>query len=244
MPRSTQPINVIQESTDYGQFKFLSGNRELNVAHINSIKKSILDNGNFLTNSPIIVNDNMEIIDGQHRFVAIKELGFAIFYIVSPQASLKESRAMNILAKNWQPVDFAKSYIESGLDVYSKYLKLRDEFQVGHRTIMVYSNGAEGKSLPSFFREGRYEIPNFAKTKYWLGHLKSIHNTAVTFSTESAPARALLKVLQNEDYDPERMLSQVQKRPSFLRSYSDTESQLRQLETLYNKDFHYRVRLY
>ena len=61
-------IGHIYETTDYGKFKVLCGNRF--VDHSDMIVESIKSVG--LLNSPIIVNDKYEIIDGQNRFDACR----------------------------------------------------------------------------------------------------------------------------------------------------------------------------
>ena len=69
----------IQKSKDYNIFKTLTGNRELNISHKEKLKKSFKEN--YLI-SPIIINEKYEIIDGQHRFNAARELGYYVYYIL------------------------------------------------------------------------------------------------------------------------------------------------------------------
>lgn len=246
MPRSTQPANVIQETTDYDQFKFIEGNRELSRGHIERIKSSIEKNGNFLNTSPILVNEKMQIIDGQHRFVAAKELEVPVFYTVGNGMRLNEARAMNILNKNWHPIDYARSYASTGNRAYSTYLKLRMEFDTSHATTLVYINYHEENRLHSKFRNGELLIKNVEKTRAWLSDLNNIVAESVRFKANGAPAKALLRTMQSENYESDRMLRKVKQYPDFLKGYGDMESQLRQLETLYNKGFSEanRVRLY
>ena len=57
---------------DYNIFKKMLGNRELNERHVFRLKKSIREN--YIPNA-IIVNQSMEVVDGQHRLKALSELG-------------------------------------------------------------------------------------------------------------------------------------------------------------------------
>ena len=70
--------NQVHKTTDYFLFKPIDGNRNKNLLHINRLKKSISENYLFTV---IIVNENYEIIDGQHRFECIKELELPLYYI-------------------------------------------------------------------------------------------------------------------------------------------------------------------
>lgn len=63
---------TVEETTDYGMFNFMKGNRSVNPFNLKRITESMRERCLF---SPILVNDNMEIIDGQHRFLAQKDLG-------------------------------------------------------------------------------------------------------------------------------------------------------------------------
>lgn len=81
----------MQESKEYNNFKFLSANRPIDYNHVNKIKKSLQEYG-FLDSQPITVNSEMEIIDGQHRFVACKEMGLPIKFV-----QIQPKRTDNIL---------------------------------------------------------------------------------------------------------------------------------------------------
>ena len=72
--------NAKQQSTNYDEFRTLNANRNVSENHVKQIKAAIETVGNLTEVVPIIVNENKEIIDGQHRFEACKELGLPIFY--------------------------------------------------------------------------------------------------------------------------------------------------------------------
>ena len=54
----------IHKTYDYDQFADLDGNRDLNQANLNKIIESMRKK---YYSIPIIVNKNMQVIDGQHR---------------------------------------------------------------------------------------------------------------------------------------------------------------------------------
>lgn len=105
-----KPTGFIYESSDYSRFKMLDGNRF--VDHSDKIIESIKLNGQLM--APIIVNENMEIIDGQNRFEAYKKLGLPVQYIVSKGYGIAECIAMNSVSKNWTTNDYIKSYSDLG----------------------------------------------------------------------------------------------------------------------------------
>jgi hypothetical protein len=67
--------SIIYETIDYDKFKFIKSNQKINRNHV-EILKEIMKNK--VLPMPIIVNQELEIINGKHRFQALKELGLSI----------------------------------------------------------------------------------------------------------------------------------------------------------------------
>jgi len=119
-------MKEIKETTNYEMFKFLRGNRDINTKRVQKIIKSIMEVG-YIT-SPILVNENMEIIDGQGRFEALRYLRLPVEYIVHPGINIKECIAMNIYQSNWVLQDYIKSYVDKGIESYVLLDSLMREF--------------------------------------------------------------------------------------------------------------------
>ena len=98
-------MNDIQVHTtnNYSLFKTLNGNRDVNQLHLTRLKESMKKN--HLT-TIIMVNEKLEIIDGQHRFLISQELKLPINYIISKNYGLNEVQILNANMKNWQTVDY------------------------------------------------------------------------------------------------------------------------------------------
>ena len=77
IPAMSQNDLQIHSTNDLSVFKILEGNRNINLANVERLVKSIEENG-FLQ-MPIIVNENYEVIDGQHRLMAAKKLNSIIY---------------------------------------------------------------------------------------------------------------------------------------------------------------------
>lgn len=150
-------MKEIKSTTNYEMFKKLEGNRATTVARVNKIKKSIMTVG-YIT-SPILVNENMEIIDGQGRFEALKELRLSVEYIVQPGLNVKECIAMNIYQTNWKVVDYIKSYAAKGNPDYLRLTSLMSEFPLVATTeIMAIALFEIGRFDALKVREGNLEI--------------------------------------------------------------------------------------
>ena len=121
-----QEIGKIYETNNYSIFSLINGNREIDRAHVAQLKYSIKNYG--YLNSPITVNKKFEIIDGQHRFTAAKELNLPIRYIIQDNYGLNEVQIMNTNGKNWRKSDYLESYCDRGNSNYLKLKKFMNEF--------------------------------------------------------------------------------------------------------------------
>ena len=78
-------IEGTRKTMDYDKFQFFDWNRDIDVRHVKELKNAINHLKYVLHNFSIIVivrNGVFYILDGQHRYVAAKELGLPIYYTV------------------------------------------------------------------------------------------------------------------------------------------------------------------
>lgn len=104
--------NKILVTSDYEQFNRLVGNRAVLTQRVNNITRSI-NNVGYIP-APIIVNEKLEVIDGQGRLEACKNINIPVNYIIIPGLSKRECISMNINQVNWHTIDYIKSYAETG----------------------------------------------------------------------------------------------------------------------------------
>lgn len=116
----TKAISQIFVTKDYNQFSFMKGNRRVNESHIFQLKQSM--SKKYLI-SPIQVNKNLEIIDGQHRFSAARDLNLPVYYFINPDYSLEEVKILNTHMKNWIKNDYLDAYCDMG---HQEYIKFRE----------------------------------------------------------------------------------------------------------------------
>jgi hypothetical protein len=113
-------------STNYDKFKFIPGNRPIDKKHVSEIIDRISRIGWYC--DPIIVNDNNEIIDGQHRFEALRSLGLPIEYAIEGDISLEEARELNSSSKSWKTQNYIDSYAADGNVNYSNFVLLQKKY--------------------------------------------------------------------------------------------------------------------
>src|SRR6056300_318386 len=96
-------VNKFFETTDYTKFKETRGNRPVDEAHVQQLKKLISDRD---LQDPIRVNKNMEVIDGQHTLEARKQLDLKIPYIIMDSEDPLDVARLNTGRKNWSMNDY------------------------------------------------------------------------------------------------------------------------------------------
>ena len=112
--------NKVYTTSNYGMFKSLTANRGINRRRVSKVADGIRTVGQIV---PIIVNEKYEIIDGQARLEACKQLNIPISYVIKTDIGIKECRNVNTTGTRWTAADYIKSYAESG-NINYQYLDL------------------------------------------------------------------------------------------------------------------------
>lgn len=245
MPRTPQtdmPHNVVQSTTNYDQFILLDANRDQNRGHIEAIKRAFEEVGNLTMVQPILVNERYQIIDGQHRFIACKELGVPIYFTMQPGLTVKDARSMNILHRAWRLDDFARSYAEGGDPNYRKFLELAEDYDFSYSVIMAYALGGETKGAFVAFRRGDFVLSDVPATRAKLDKLAEA--VEILDNKDKNFAYAYLKAMQVGGFDQERMLRKLaQVGEQIVRRFGSMNEYLRALEEVYNYQISDRNRL-
>lgn len=179
MNNQDQVSGVFYTTTDYSRFKKLLGNRDVTEQRITAIVDSMKRRG-YIT-SPILVNEHFEIIDGQGRFYAEKQLGLPVEYIVKPGLTVEDCISMNIKMKNWDIRDYIKSYADRGYPDYVRLRALLEEFPNVSASTM---GGMARKSLSAgnandAIRSGRFsldekDIPEIRRTLKFIEEIRRV----------------------------------------------------------------------
>lgn len=68
--------NQAYRTDNYAKFKRLDGNRGVQLMRVKKVMDSVKANGYIY--SPLIVNERYEVVDGQARLEAFKQLGIPV----------------------------------------------------------------------------------------------------------------------------------------------------------------------
>lgn len=204
----------VYTTKDYSIFRRLVGNRDIPESRISKIVESIQTIG--WVRNPIIVNEKMEVIDGQGRLTALQRLGMPVEYVIAEGAGNKECIYMNMNMVNWKLPDFIKSYAEQGNTNYQRLLALMEKYVGGNLDIISTAVYRLSKSKHRDIKQGtlqlteeQYEaaIPRLEYIKPILERLdiKKLPGSMVTLM------QTLIYYFDYEEVDKERLVYSVEK---------------------------------
>lgn len=236
---SKQP-RVTKKTTDYSLFKIQNGNRVINLSHKERLVKSILAND--LTHvTPILCNEKMEIIDGQHRFHACQTLGRPIFYTVEPGLTLEDTQSLQ-LAKDWNGDNYLMCYVNLGYEDYIRYKEFKETFKLEHNLCQVLlTNGVTmSGTLTTLFNSGEFKIGDMAQAINEAELLEQILGV-LPFNNKWSGKReafyAIVGFIRHPKYDHERFLTKIVNNQSLIRGTQNQRKEfLRRLCEVYNSN--------
>ncbi len=152
-------MDQIQKTRDHDIFRILEGNRKLDKYHLTKLTKSIEKN-NKLNLHPIIVNDQLEVIDGQHRLAVAKLLNLEIFYIQSDNVTDEHLIECNANQKSWEVENYIDYYaIKKKLPDYIELKQLLKSTKVKPKALMTIILGNVSHEILEFMKTGRFIFP-------------------------------------------------------------------------------------
>lgn len=187
----TQAPNVpqIQVTTEHAKFKLMKGNRAVDYNHVKRLKREMESNPDLLASNPILVNEHLFIIDGQHRRMAAQELNLPVYYIISQGMTIEETRHLNTTQRRWTLLDFARSFADSGRKDYVTFLNTHKEFpKISPSILRIYLAGSQKKDMEGDFNRGEFQI-------------KDIDSAAKMNASMAKSLLSLFKDPGNFDYD-------------------------------------------
>lgn len=238
--QETKQIMAINITTDYQMFQILEHNRAVNPAHVAKIMQSMKEEHLV---SPICVNQDMEIIDGQHRYEASKNLGLPVYYYICENYGHEQVQRLNTNQNNWGIKDFHEHFVSLGKE---EYVHL-DNFMAAYalplnvaRLFATIKNRRHHRNL--VFKTGQFQFTNQNAEKI-ARRYNAIRNYW-DFSEKKSFVIAFLNIIENPLTNWTRLKESIQNHHHRLRVEVNVDEFAKGLNKLYNHGRKDRVRLY
>jgi hypothetical protein len=221
----------IYKTFDYDMFKVLDGNRSVHNLHFKRIVFS-MSQQHLLT--PILVNEKMEIIDGQHRFEASRQLEQPIYFIVAAGYSLSEVHRLNTNSKNWAPADYIQGYRSLGNKNYTTYNQFKEKYNLGHNeTMAILACVPVSKKNNENFKNGTFVVGDLKKATEIADNIKMFSTFYYGYNRKAFVA-AFFRMFNTAGYNHNTMISQLSTYRSKMRDCTNAKEYLGLLEDIYN----------
>lgn len=146
---------VVGSTTDYNQFKIVASNRTIKKSNVTKLMKSFKVTKGMLKSHPIIVDRNLNVIDGQHRLEACKKMGIPVHYLISDDV-IESIPIFNSYQEKWGLQDFARYFANNGNNNYVRILKVSELSGITINGCLESLGLKTGGNFNDAFKEGRF----------------------------------------------------------------------------------------
>lgn len=148
----------IKKTRDYSLFKYVDGNRDIRKPNLKKLVESI-QKDNQLCLHPIIVNEHLQIIDGQHRLEAAKALNVDIYYLQSSTVTHQHIIDANVNQKSFETGDYIKFFCVRGNPVYLQLHDMLTQTGLKPKALLTLVLGAVSTNILMFLKTGKFKFP-------------------------------------------------------------------------------------
>lgn len=237
--------NHIKKTTRYDDFTRIKGNRVVGKSHLARLRNSI-SHKNLLHLNPIIVNENMEVIDGQHRLSACELLEIPVYYIVGKGLTFDDVVYMNSNVKDWGITDYLESYCELG---YKDYITLKKfakkwNFSVSNSLAILSMGNIVTRAGYREFKDGQFEIKDIDHATEFAQRLRDITPYTTMNTWKDRDFIRALSIAYTREVEHDVLMERIQESPNPLHRRANITEYLRQFEDVYNYNRAKTIRLY
>lgn len=260
----------VMQTENYDMFKLMTGNRQINETKVRQLKSEIWSNG---LQIPIVVNEDHEVADGQHRLQACRELGVPVMYIIRHGITIEDAANANTAGSNWTTSDWIHYHASQGKEEYQKLVDwitvCRDEgvtslnlaIYFAQNTLAqirfaMYSDGIirgnRGGNTPKDVRK-LHDVGSSVRLGKWqFGNVDVAYELLYAYLDfkDTAPwakksnfVSALIKVMRIKAFDRKQLLKQIESYPQMWHNCPTSDLFLDMIENIYNYRKNHRNRL-
>jgi hypothetical protein len=224
--------NQILKTYDYEIFKRMKGNRVVNNSHVKNLVKSMQEK--YLP-QPLTVNEDMEIIDGQHRFAAAMELNLPIYYQIINGTTISDVQRLNTNTKNWGNPNYLNMFYERESKDYVIFKEFMDEYELPLETTMslLLDIPSIRINVRNDFKNGNFKIKDLSLARKHADMMLQLKPYYQGWNRR-AFGRALLLLFHFEGYNHSVLIKKLQYCSHMLQHKINSSAYLATIEEIYN----------
>lgn len=228
---------------DYNMFKTTGYNRAINQNNVNRLIKSISAH-NMLEQHPIIVNENFEVIDGQHRLAACRKLKIPCYFTVAEGYKPIDMILLNTNSLQWLARDYLNYFVAQG---NINYIYLRDlQLSTGRPLSFILALCGYGSHKGAYtkFNEGKFIYPTGDRLDAMLkvkdnaqeviNLMRRCIKSTNNFTNTTMFNKAIVCFCSAKDFEVQVMLDKIPLRPDWIRHSGSCDEILKSFYEVYN----------
>lgn len=223
-------INVVYETMHHSMFTSVIGNRKLDSNNLRRLEESIRKNGQIV---PAIVNERLEIIDGQTRRAVCAKLGLPFQFVIKEGLNIQAVQTVNTDGKKWTMMDYLDMYVKLGNQNYLNVQYFMGAFP--DLTLMNIREMLGDKRRSHVFEKGGLKVnPDTLKEGTRLANaLRDVSKYYRGYNKRSF-VKAYMICLHKEGFDHNRFINKLTSMRSELYDCTTLTRYLERIEYIYN----------
>ena len=231
-----EPNDIVYVTTDYSMFKTIKGNRELDPLNLKRITRSMKQEHLFTV---VTINEFNEVIDGQHRIAASKELGLPVWFTIKPGYGLPQVKGLNINSKSWDGNDYLGCEVALGNENYIRLQELHEKYPEFPQISLRYI-AAEGST---YITKNNVKVNSFASGDMIIKDIEKVIETIEKISqfkpyfkgyTRRVFVATMLSLFKQPNYIHDEMIAKLKLQPGALYVCNTIGDYKILIETIYN----------
>lgn len=226
-------VHNFHSTCNYAKFKLVKTNRPVDQDHLMRLYDAVSAK-NLLAEFPILVDNEMRVIDGQHRLKVAESLGVPVYYLVSDRITVDDISTTNANTKHWASSDYMDRWLADGRMEYIVLKRFMDKFPFFTLSEAIsLCHYGDNLGLKEKFKDGEYkcnDTPFAARVANALLDFSKFfpHYHSSTF------IRAVSNLIGNRRYDHSVMMARLEYQSRKLVRCSDSVSYIVLLNEIYN----------
>jgi len=201
--RKGQVINQVYETNDYSIFRIHKRNRNVITRRdmLVQAKEGIV--------SPIVLNGEMIVIDGQNRLHHSMIVGAPVKYIVDETLTVDDISRMNRNQEKWSMLNHIESYANEGREDYEKLIELLNSYYSDATLVSgLCLNLTSASEARKTVENGTFKIKNYEIIISFFKYLNRFLEE--TKANRNAPTtKAVYQLFRIAKFDKDRLIKKV-----------------------------------
>lgn len=225
----------IFETTHYEQFSYDNRNRPLVEDKVSYFIKQFTKGNFFMKEFPVIIDNKFVILDGQHRYEAVKRMELLLYFKFAHTLSIENIVDVQINA-GWSTKDYIHTFIKQKKQDYVVLHRFIQRYKISVSVAVMLLTAIEDKSSlrKSGFYEGNFKIKDEAVAHENAKAINEIGTLALGLHRDRTFCIGVVKIMSHPDYEHKRMIEQMTKYSSLMRRQMTVDNYIRNLEDVYN----------